>query len=155
MLLLAAVAANAFLSAFGGLWACTPHTPGVVAAPVTQWSIAAAPRSSWVVMHWTSRAANGTAFIGYLAPEQQWIYDDFHSDGSYSANTSSGPQNGTWTWEGTFTTPQRTLHGAIQWRREGAGFRQGFGRLLGTSFRETASATCRPAARELNGATRH
>jgi hypothetical protein len=144
MLILAAVAANAFLSAFGGTWACTPHTPGVVAAPVSHWSIAQVPGSAWVVVHWNARAENGTAFVGYLVPDQQWIYDDFHSDGSLSANTSSGPQNGTWTWEGTFTTPQRVLHGAIQWRRDKTGFRQGFGRLLGTSFRETAYATCTP-----------
>jgi hypothetical protein len=36
-------------------------------------------------------------------------------------------------------------HGAIAWRRDKDGFRQGFGRMLGTSFRETASAECRPA----------
>jgi hypothetical protein len=73
--------------------------------------------------------------------------DDFHSDGSLAASTSSGPQNGTWTWEATFTTPQRVLHGAIQWRRDGTGFRQGFGRLLGPSFRETSYASCRRASR--------
>jgi hypothetical protein len=145
MILAAAVAVNAFLNAFGGTWACTPHLTGVVSAPVSTWTIAAAPRSSWVVVRWSARTANGTAFVGYLAPSGQWIYEDFHSDGSFSAITSSGPQNGTWTWDGTFTTPQRVTHGAIQWRREGAGFRQGFGRLLGTSFRETAYATCRKA----------
>jgi hypothetical protein len=148
VLVLAAVAANAFLSVFGGMWACTPHVPGVVAAPVSRWSIARAPHSAWVVVHWATRAEDGgTAYVGYLAADQDWIYDDFHTDGSFSANTSSGPQNGTWTWEGTFTTPQREQHGAVQWRREGKGFRQGFGRLIGTSFRETAYATCRPAAR--------
>jgi hypothetical protein len=145
MILAAAVAVNAFLSAFGGTWACTPHVPGVVSAPVSTWTIAAAPHSSWVVLHWAGRTANGTAFVGYLAPNAQWIYDDFHSDGSFSASTSSGPQNGTWTWDATFTTPERETHRAIQWRRDGAGFRQGFGRLLGTSFRETAYTTCRKA----------
>jgi hypothetical protein len=145
LILAAAVAANAFLSAFGGTWACTPHTPGAVAAAASQWNIAQVPHSSWVVVHWEARDGNGTAFVGYLPSAQQWIYDDFHSDGSFAANTSSGPQNGTWTWEGTFTTPQRVLHGAIQWRRDKSGFRQGFGRLLGTSFRETAYATCKPA----------
>jgi hypothetical protein len=145
VILAAAVAVNAFLSAFGGTWACMPHVPGVVSAPVSTWTIAAAPRSSWVVVHWSTRAGNGgTAFVGYLAPNGQWIYDDFHGDGSFSANTSSGPQNGTWTWDGTFTTPQRETHGAVQWRRDRAGFRQGFGRMLGTSFRETAYSTCRP-----------
>jgi len=144
MLVLAAVMANAFLSAFGGTWSCTPHL-GVVSGPVSTWHIAAAPHSSWVEVHWSSRGVNGTAFVGYLAPNQQWTYEDFRSDGSFASNTSSGPQNGTWTWSGTFTSAQRVQHGAIQWRREGANFRQGFGRLLGTSFRESSYETCRPA----------
>jgi len=147
VLVLAAVAANAFLSAFGGVWACTPHLPGVAATAVSTWTIAAAPRSSWSVVRWQSRGANGTAFVGYLAPDRQWIYEGFHSDGSFSSNTSSGPQNGTWTWEGTSTTPQRVQHGTIQWRRDGDGFRQAFGRMLGASFREFASSTCRPEKR--------
>jgi hypothetical protein len=143
MLMLAAVlAGNAFLSAFGGTWSCTPHIPGVVAAPRSRWTIAQAPQSSWVVLHWSARTANGTAFVGYLGHDQTWVYDDFHSDGSLTANTSPGPVNGVWTWSGSFTTQQRLHHGAIQWRREGKGFRQSFGRLIGASFVESASATC-------------
>ncbi len=142
MLVLAAVAVNAFLSAFGGTWACTPHLPGAVSAPVSTWTIAAEPKSSWVVVRWSTRGEHGTAFVGYIVPESQWIYEDFHSDGSFSSNTTPGPQNGVWTWSGTFTSPQREQHGAIQWRRTNGGFRQGFGRLLGTSFRESAYSEC-------------
>lgn len=148
MILLAAVLAlNAFLSAFAGTWTCTPQLPGGVRASTSTWTIAAAPKSSWAVVHWSSRGANGTAFVGYLAPDAQWIYEDFHGDGSFATNTSSGPQGGIWTWSGSFTSSQRVQHGAIQWRRTGNGFRQGFGRLLGTSFRETSFTTCRPATR--------
>jgi len=148
VVLLAAVAASAFLSAFGGTWACAPHVPGVVTGPVSTWTIAAAPHSSWAVVQWSSRGASGTAFVGYLAPDQQWIYEDFHSDGSFASHISSGPQNGAWTWIGTFTTPQRVTHGATQWRRTKTGFHQGYGRMLGPSFRETAGyATCLPVTR--------
>ena len=133
------------MSAFGGTWSCTPHIPGVVAAPLTRWTIAQAPRSSWVMVHWSARDANGTAFVGYLGREQGWVYDDFHSDGSLTADTSPGPAGGVWTWSGSFTTQQRLRHGAIQWRRDESGFRQGFGRLIGASFLESASATCRRA----------
>jgi len=141
----AALAANAFLSAFGGTWTCTPHLPGVTSAPASTWTIAAEPDSAWIVVHWSARRAAGTAYVGYLAPDAQWIYEDFHNDGSFGTNTSSGPQGNVWTWTGTFTSPQRVQHGAVQWRRERNEFRQGFGRMLGTSFRETASATCRRA----------
>jgi hypothetical protein len=145
VLLLAAVVANAFLSAFAGSWTCTPHLPGVVTPPQSHWTIAAAPRSTWATVRWSSRGESGTAFVGYLPAQQQWIYEDFHSDGSFASNTSSGPQTGTWTWNGTFTSPQRVQHGAIAWQRGKRGFRQGFGRMLGTSFRETSYATCLPA----------
>lgn len=145
ILLAAAVAVNAFLSAFAGTWTCTPHLPGGVRAPGSTWTIAAAPKSTWAVVQWSSRGANGTAYVGYLAPDAQWLYEDFHSDGSFATNTSSGPQDGVWTWNGTFTSPQRVQHGAIVWRRVRNGFRQGFGRLLGTSFRETSFATCERA----------
>lgn len=144
MLVPLALAVNAFLAAFGGTWTCTPHMPGVVAAPISRWTIAAMPDSKWVIVRWSSRGANGTAFVGYLGPDAQWIYEDFHSDGSFSSNTSPGPQNGLWTWTGTFTTPQRVQHGAIQWQRDGGGFRQGYGRMLGASFRESAYSTCAP-----------
>jgi hypothetical protein len=141
-LLAVVLAGNAFLSAFGGSWSCTPHIPGVVAAPRSRWTIAQAPKSSWIVVRWSARDANGTAFVGYLGHDQAWVYDDFHSDGSLTANTSPGPENGVWTWSGSLTSQQRLQHGAIQWRRDGAGFRQSFGRLIGPSFLESASATC-------------
>jgi hypothetical protein len=147
MLVLAAVAMNAFLSTFGGTWTCTPQLPAVASGPVSTWRIQADPNSSWTVVRWSSRGYHSTAFVGYLTPTAQWLYEEFRSDGSFSSNTSSGPQNGTWTWTGTFTSPEREQHGAIQWRRTKNGFRQGFGRMLGPSFREIASAECRPVTR--------
>lgn len=143
MLLLAAVAMNAFLAAFAGTWNCTPHLTGVVSPSSSTWTIGADAGTPWAVVHWHARGGSGVAYVGYLAPEAQWIYEDFHSDGSFATNTSPGPQNGAWTWTGTYTTAQRTQHIAIQWRREGDGIRQSFGRMLGTSFRETQYSSCR------------
>ena len=145
VLLLAAVALNTFLSTFGGTWSCTPHLPAVASAPVSTWRIEADPHSSWTIVRWSSRGYHSTGFVGYIAPDAQWTFEDFRSDGSFSSNASSGPQNGIWTWTGTFTSPERVQHVAIQWRRTKTGFRQGFGRMLGPSFRETSSAECRPA----------
>ncbi len=147
MLVVAAVAANLFLGAFGGTWSCTPHVPGVVSAPVSAWTIRAVPNSAWANVHWSTRSESGMAFVGYSPLEKLWIYDDFHSDGSFAANVAPPPVNGVWTWSGTFTTSQRITHGAVQWQRDRLGFRQSFGRLLGASFRETAFALCRPAKR--------
>jgi hypothetical protein len=144
IVLAAAIAANAFLSSFGGTFACTEHTTGTRAPVVSHWTIEPAPESAWTLVHWQYLRDYGTAYVGYLAPLSQWTYEDFHSDGSFATSTSPGPQDGVWTWTTTYTTPQRVLHGAVQWKREGNGIRQGFGRLLGQSFRESASTTCRP-----------
>ena len=140
--LLALAAANAFLAAFGGTWLCTQRAPGPLAAHST-WTIAATTDGSWVSVRRDARGQTEIGFVGYLPAAQQWLYEEFQSDGGFASHTSSGPQNGVWTWTGTYTTPQRSLHGAFQWRRQGADFRQGFGRMLGPSFRELASATCR------------
>jgi hypothetical protein len=136
MLAVALVAANAFLSAFAGTWSCAAST----------WTIAAAPERSWAIARWRGPHASGTAYVGYLAVDQQWILEEFRSDGTFATGTSSGPQNGTWTWSSTITTPQRVQHGAMQWRRDGAVLRQRFGRLLGPSFLESSHTACRPAA---------
>lgn len=146
MLLALGLAANAFLATFAGSWACSLHAPGMRGAAISHWSIAPAPASSWAVVHWSGGRESGTAYVGYLAPEKLWTYEDFHDDGSFGTNTSPGPQNGSWTWSGSFTSRERVLHGSIVWSRPSADrLRMGFGRLIGTSFRESAYSTCRPA----------
>lgn len=144
MLLAVALAANAFLSAFAGSWTCGLHSPGSHVPP-THWRIAAVPGSSWTSVRWSANGhPGGIAYVGYLAPDKSWIYEDFHDDGSYGTAGSPGPLNGTWTWSGAFTSSQRTLHGAAVWRRTNpVTIRMGFGRLVGTSFRETSYNECR------------
>jgi hypothetical protein len=141
MLVAAALAANLFLSTFGGTWTCT----GAGRLP-SRWTIAPAPASRWVRVEWNAGGARGTAYVGYLAAAGAWIYEDFHADGSFATSTSPGPAGGVWTWSATYTTGARVTHGAIQWRREGTGMRQRFGRLVGTTFVASGTAAaCRPA----------
>jgi hypothetical protein len=142
--LAAAIAANAFLSSFGGSWVCIEQTSGAHAPVASHWTISQEPQSRWAVVRWKYLRDTGTGYVGYLAPAAQWLYEDFHADGGFATSTSPGPRDGVWTWTTTDTMPQRVLHGASQWKREGSDFRQGFGRLLGSSFRESDSATCRP-----------
>lgn len=147
MLIAAAIAANVFLSTFGGTWSCAAHVPGVAGAPPSAWTIAAVPNSQWVRVNWSTRSERGTSMVGYVTLEKQWLYEDFHSDGSFSAYAAPAPSNGVWTWQGTYTNAQRTVHGASQWLRTGSGFKQSFGRMIGASFRETAYAQCSPVKR--------
>jgi hypothetical protein len=139
----AVLATNVFLSSFGGAWSCMQYVPGSPVAGPTHWTIAAAPKSAWSIVQWGSLAHDhGTAFVAYLPPDRSWLYADFHNDGSVATSTSTGPQNGVWTWSGEFVTQAHIYHGAITWQRRGKTLRQGFGRLLGTSFRESAHAEC-------------
>ena len=147
MLLIAAIAANIFLSTFAGTWSCAAHVPGVAGAPSSVWTIGSVPHSGWATVSWSTRSEGGTSFVGYVALEKQWLYEDFRSDGSFSAYSAPPPANGVWTWQGTYTNAQRTVHGASQWSRIGNGFKQSFGRMVGPSFRETAYAQCVPVKR--------
>jgi hypothetical protein len=141
--MLAAVALNAFVAAFGGTWTCTLETPHGVRAPATTWTIAAAPHGPWTRITYAPGRGGGVAYIGYLPYEKVWVYQDFHDDGSYAANTSPGPERGDWTFEGAFVTAERMQHYAVRWRRDGATIRRSFGRLIGPSFRPLTTDVCR------------
>jgi hypothetical protein len=142
-MLVAAVAINAFLAAFGGTWTCTATAPGGGHATLTRWTIAAVPHSSWARVSFERVDDGGTAFVGYLPLTKTWLYEDFHDDGSFATNASPGPADGVWTFRGSYTTAQHLAHYAVQWRRDGNALRRGFGRLIGASFRENASDRCR------------
>ena len=143
--MLAAAVMSAFLAAFGGTWTCASETPGVPHPHGTRWTIAAAPHSSWTRVQFSPAHDGGVAYVGWLAPARTWIYEDFHDDGSYATNASPGPVAGVWTWTGAYTSADRVLHYAVQWRRDGATIRRAFGRMIGTSFRPSAGDLCRPA----------
>jgi hypothetical protein len=136
------LAANLFLAAFGGTWTCAVTLPGNAHPVVTHWQMSAIRASTWTAVRWQADATGGTAYVGYIAPDRHWVYQDFHDDGSYGASTSEGPHHGVWTWPGVFATSQRVLHGASQWRIVDGRLRRGFGALVGTSFRESAHDTC-------------
>ncbi len=106
------MAAGLFAQTFSGSWTC--HSQGTD----VPWSIAYAPGSNWTTVRWSDQSSDrgGIAYVGYIPALRHWIYEDFHYDGSYAVNTSDGPQNGTWTWEGTFYTGERTMHGRILWK---------------------------------------
>lgn len=69
VVLAAALAANAFLNAFGGTWACTQHAPAAGTAVVSHWMIAQAPQSKWAIVRWGYGHDSGTAYVGFLAPD--------------------------------------------------------------------------------------
>ena len=113
MLALIVAVINLFAQAFAGTWTC--HSNGAE----VPWAISSAPGSAWATVRWSNQtnADGGIAYVGYVEPNKQWIYEDFHYDGSYAVNTSSGPSDDTWTWQGTYYLGQRVMHGVVIWKR--------------------------------------
>ena len=105
-----------FAQAFGGTWTC--HSGGYT----VPWVIAPAPAQAWTTVRWASQssAQGGIAYVGYVGASRHWIYEDFHYDGSYAVNTSGGPVDGTWTWQGTYYVGKRVMHGQVLWKRSSA-----------------------------------
>ena len=108
----AVIALSLFAQAFSGTWTC--HDGGFD----VPWVIGGAPGASWTTVRWADQqsARGGIAYVGYIAPQKQWVYEDFHYDGSYSMNTSPGPADDTWTWSGTYYMGAQTLHGKVLWK---------------------------------------
>lgn len=109
-MILTVLAANAFLQMFGGNWTCSGSVP---------WSITAAPGGEWARVTWGDQHAKdgGIAYVGYLPQEKQWVYQDFHYDGSFALTTSKGPDGSSWTWAGGgYYTKDAVLHGMVVWR---------------------------------------
>jgi len=95
---------------FGGTWTC--HDGGYL----VPWRIAATPSQTWTTVSYGRGSNGGTAFVGFLPPAHQWLYEDFHADGSYARNVSQGPVSKTWTWTGSYYTARRILSGRVMWR---------------------------------------
>lgn len=105
-----------FAQTFGGTWTCHSQGAGY------PWIIASAPGGAWTSVRWANQtnADGGIAYVGYVEPNKQWIYEDFHYDGSYAINTSDGPHGNVWTWAGTYFNGQNTQHGQVVWKLSSA-----------------------------------
>ena len=93
-----AATANLFLSQFGGTWTCGNDRYHAA------WTIAQAPgESTWAtVTYGPPSHPGGSAFVGWLAQEQHYVYEDFHSDGSFARLSAAPPKDGIWTWTGDY-----------------------------------------------------
>jgi hypothetical protein len=143
VIVLAAVALDAFLNAFGGTWTCSSEVAPGVRPSVTHWTIAAVPHSTWTRVTFSPARDGGVAYVGYIGYEKAWTYQAFDDDGRYLAQTSPGPEDGIWTFAGAYRTAEHMIHVAVQWRRDADTIRRTYGRLIGTSFRPIASDVCR------------
>ncbi|MHB8179159.1 MAG: hypothetical protein ACYDA5_10485 [Vulcanimicrobiaceae bacterium] len=71
-------------------------------------------------MRWGPLGKNGgIAYVGFLSREKRWIYDDYHYDGAFFRDFSSGPgAKGNWRWFGTSDQVHvDPAQGPVTWRR--------------------------------------
>jgi hypothetical protein len=116
-------AASLFFQTFAGTWTCTSEVPASKDAPAhsvsTKWVVSVEPGvENWTVVRWGGPgAAGGTAYVGYVPSLKQWIYDDYHGDGTYARSTAAAPKDNAWDWFGTYYGPDgQTNYGPITWK---------------------------------------
>lgn len=123
MISLMLMTVSLFAQQFSGTWLCTVHVPPAHGRPAfvfhSTWSIAPAPGKAWTVVRWGPRTSQGgIAYVGYVPQEHEWVYEDFHYDGSYALSSSAGPHNGVWTWAGGgYYTARSVSRGVVTWKR--------------------------------------
>lgn len=121
---MAAAVLTLFLHTFAGSWTCTAHIPKTTSTPAqtyrSTWTIAAAPGDVWSVVRWGPLGKNGgIAYVRFLTHEKRWLYDDYHYDGSFYRDFSTGPDaEGNWRWFGTSDQVHSdATQGPVTWRR--------------------------------------
>lgn len=131
MVLLAAIS-SLFLTTFGGVWTCTTHEPATQTAPASvsrvAYSIGAAPGGNWTTVRWGLAGGGGIAYVAYVPATKQWLYDDYHYDGSFFRDFSTGPDSkGVWRWYDSHDQLHMDMQdGPEEWQR-----------LSATLFRQT------------------
>lgn len=147
-LVLAAV--SAFAQAFAGQWHCSGATVATAGHPsvsfASDWHIAPVPGDAWTIVRWGNPGpAGGVAYVGYIEARKQWIYEDFHGDGSFAQVHSDGPGAGNaWAWIGTYEHGVSTDRaGPITWRSVSESrFERTFAQMIGGKQVVTATDVC-------------
>lgn len=87
-----------FFHDFGGNWTCGN------AQYHSQWSITSPDGDYWTIVQYglDPKHPGGTAYVGWLAQENAYVYNDYHNDGSFAQLTAPEPVNGTWIWTGRY-----------------------------------------------------
>jgi hypothetical protein len=99
LVLAAATATSPFLDDFAGVWTCGN------ASYRERWEITPAGdgRQQWAgVVYGDPASPDGHAVVGLLVHERVWIYDDFHTDGSYAHLYAQPPKDHVWVWTGSY-----------------------------------------------------
>ena len=115
----AALMPQSQFAAFRGAWTCTVRAsaPPHKVRFISHWTFAPADAGGWMRLSYGSGGEiGGNAVVGYLAKEHTWIYEDFHTDGSY-AHERGSIANGVWTWAGTYYPPHGAapITGKVEW----------------------------------------
>ncbi len=112
----AAAPKEASFTWFAGTWTCVHKADD--GDQTSTWTFAQPDAGNWFRLSYgVHGTTGGNAVVGYLPVLRQWVYDDYHADGSYARETSAGFQDGKWTWSGTYYPPQgaASIDGRVDW----------------------------------------
>lgn len=90
--------ATQFFDDFAGRWLCRS------AHATSYWSIARPAGSAWTIVTWGAdpNHAGGRAYVGWLAQKREYVYDDFHNDGSLAQLHAAAPSDHRYVWTGAY-----------------------------------------------------
>ena len=110
------------------------------------YQISPAPGNHWTLVRWRTAGGSesGTAYVEYVPALRLWMYDDYHDDGAFYRDFSSGPDaHGVWRW---YDAPdQRHIDrndGPESWSRSGAVLRQRYQGVKNGKLVTYGSAVC-------------
>lgn len=106
--------ATQFFDDFGGTWSCGNATYH------SYWSIDSPPGNYWTIVSWGAdkEHVGGRAYVGWIPQTQEYVYEDFHNDGSYSQLHASAPAGHRYEWTGVYYAAGATqpdTSGDITW----------------------------------------
>ncbi len=107
------LAASTFAQAFLGIWDCALTIPESATSPQrtvqATWTFEQIAGTDWTRVTYASGGqTGGFAIVGFLPQIGQWVYNDFHNDGSYAHLTAPNADN-TWRWSGDYFAPDGSV----------------------------------------------
>ena len=90
--------ATQFFDDFGGTWNCAN------ASYHSYWNIDSPDGNYWTIVSWGQDKDHigGRAYVGYLPQTKQYVYNDFHNDGSFSQLHAAAPAGHRYEWTGSY-----------------------------------------------------
>lgn len=135
-----------FFADFAGTWICrSSHY-------TSYWSVASPAGNAWTIVTWGPDKSHvgGRAYVGWLPQKHQYVYDDFHNDGSLGRLHADAPIDHRYVWTGKYYAAgakRVDRSGLITWKLAPSGtIERRFDRILDGRVIKQGNDTCTKAS---------